>query len=297
MHFKKVFTNREGRRYCRKIVKIMVLAVLASGIYTKPVLANGTKATLEEFLPDSASEESSSLFYLGDLVIEEDEVSIEEKMLTIKKECEEKEQREEERKAQIEARKREFVRQTAKIKETAKAIAKAKAEEEARARAEAEAKAAAEAAERARQEAQRAEFAHVAHQVRILGLMIDAEAAKTDAERFAVGSVVLNRIRSPYKEFRRVNTITEVLYQVVAGYKQYDSRYTIPYVESGREPSPEAMRIAEGLINGTIECLPEYVIYQTTRWESWMEGKLARYEIPGTVQCFAYPLDYEEGCK
>lgn len=288
MHFKKVFTNREGRRYCRKIVKIMVLAVLATGIYTKPVLANGTKATLEEFLPDSASEESSSLFYLGDLVIEEDEVSIEEKMLTIKKECEEEEQREEERKAQIEARKREFVRQTAKIKETAKAIAKAKAEEEARARAEAEAKAAAEAAERARQEAQRAEFAHVAHEEFLLAQIIQHESGNHLEDQICSGSVVLNRVRTRYIDFRYVNTIAEVLYQP----GQYYSG-TKKYIE----PGENALYVAHGLLSGEIPCYDEKILFQTTYWESWMYGELGRADLPGARQCYAYPLDYEEGCN
>lgn len=259
----------------------MTLAVLASGIYTKPVLANSTEATLEVFLPEANAEESSSSFYLGDLAIEEDEVPIEEKMLEIKKEQEEKEKKErEEAEARIEARKRLLVQQSAKNR--------ARAEAEAKARAEAEAKAAAEAAEKARQEAQRAEFAHIAHEEFLLAQILQHECGDNLEDQICAGSVVLNRVRTNYIDFRYVNTIAEVLYQP----GQYYSG-TKKYIE----PGENALNVAHGLLSGEIPCYDEKILFQTTYWESWMNGELGYAELPGARQCYAYPLDYEEGCN
>lgn len=155
----------------------------------------------------------------------------------------------------------------------------------------AEAKAAAEAAKEAEKEKQRETFACVAHEELLLAKIIQLECGNVLEDQICAGSVVLNRVRTTYKDFRNVNTISEVLQQ--PGQYGYRTRVTI----MNCKPGENAKKVAHGLISGEIPCYEEKILFQTTYWESWMNGKLGRVHLPGENQCYAYPLDYEQKCQ
>ena len=144
---------------------------------------------------------------------------------------------------------------------------------------------------------QRMQLAHVKPEKDTLALLGEAEADPNDeVALFRVMSVSLNRVRTVYDDFLSVNTVKEVLYQVIGGERQYASE-TIQYVESGREPSETSLRIAEGLINGTIEILPEEVLYQTREEQAWMAGKVKSAGLENPDQFYGIPMDYYEKCR
>lgn len=144
---------------------------------------------------------------------------------------------------------------------------------------------------------QRMQLAHVKNETKIVALIGEAEADPNDeVALFRVMSVCLNRVRTVYDDFLPVNTVKEVLYQVVGGHRQYATE-TIQYVESGREPSELSLHIAEGLINGTIEILPEEVLYQTREKQAWMAGQVKSAELENPDQFYGIPLDFYEKCR
>ncbi len=144
---------------------------------------------------------------------------------------------------------------------------------------------------------QRMQFAHVKPETDTLALLGEAEADPNDeVALFRVMSVSLNRVRTVYDDFLSVNTVKEVLYQVIGGERQYAPE-TIQYVESGREPSEKSLCIAEGLINGTIEILPEEVLYQTREEQAWMAGKVKSAGLENPDQFYGIPMDYYEKCR
>lgn len=144
---------------------------------------------------------------------------------------------------------------------------------------------------------QRMQFAHVKPETDTLALLGEAEADPNDeVALFRVMSVFLNRVRTVYDDFLSVNTVKEVLYQVIDGERQYAPE-TIRYIESGREPSEKSLRIAEGLINGTIEILPEEVLYQTREEQAWMAGKVKSAGLENPDQFYGIPIDYYEKCR
>lgn len=92
-----------------------------------------------------------------------------------------------------------------------------------------------------------------------------AEAGGCDsAEMARVGQVVLNRINTDYKEFTCCIDIPSTLYHSGA----YPD--TVKKIENGLEPSQEALQVAEGLLNGTIQSnIGEDVYWQTGFVPEW----------------------------
>lgn len=104
-----------------------------------------------------------------------------------------------------------------------------------------------------------------------------------------VGSVVLNRIRTNYKDFANVHTVAEVLYQNRGTKIQQYANPTINKVESGIVPPQECIDVATGLINGTIECLEESVLYQTGFVPKW---NVEVVNLPNAEHYYSRPLDF-----
>ncbi len=136
-------------------------------------------------------------------------------------------------------------------------------------------------------------FPQYASQVGVLAIMIECEAGETAedkiSDRIYVGSVIINRAETNHPDFCNVHSIYEVLYQKY----QYHSN-TKRAVESGKEASPESWYVAQGLIDGTIPCLEECVLYQMDENPgagTWGED-LIYAKLPGARQYFAIPRDY-----
>ncbi len=126
----------------------------------------------------------------------------------------------------------------------------------------------------------------------LLAQILECEAGgEGKREMFYVGSVVLNRARTDYWEFEEVYTIIEVLYQFYGNKRrqQYDDR-TIGKIESGIVPSDSALEVAKGLLDGSLECLPEYVLFQTL--EELNGLKVEEVYLPGAVHHYYKPIDF-----
>ena len=91
------------------------------------------------------------------------------------------------------------------------------------------------------------------------------EAGGESKEEMArVGQVVLNRINTDYWEFEDVNTF----YEVVTQKGQYPETWA--KIRRGIKPSEDAIEVAEGLVNGTIDSgLGEDVYWQTGFVPDW----------------------------
>lgn len=91
------------------------------------------------------------------------------------------------------------------------------------------------------------------------------------------GSVIINRARSNNRDFANVSSIREVLYQP----GQYGI-YTLSKIERGIQPTQENLDVARGLLNGTIECLPEDILYQVSAGCN-PGGNTEQVFLPGTT--------------
>lgn len=131
-------------------------------------------------------------------------------------------------------------------------------------------------------------FSEFSGEVYLLGQLITCESGSTREDMIAVGSVVLNRARTNYRDFRNVSTIREVIYQ--GNGRQYS---TLGRIKAGVKPSQEALEVAEGLISGEIECLEERILFQNNSkfTGSWAE-KLEYVDLPGVCQYYATPKDF-----
>ncbi len=144
--------------------------------------------------------------------------------------------------------------------------------------------------ENERKERQRKTFSSVANEEYLLAQIIELEAAKFGNDRIYSGSVVLNRVRTTYIDFRYVHTISEVFYQ--GGHYAPETRAKI-----GRcIPSAESVEVAHGLITGEIPVLEEKILYQTSTKKAWMYGFTGDANLPDAVQYYGYPLDFEKKC-
>ena len=157
-----------------------------------------------------------------------------------------------------------------------------------------EARRKAKAAEEARKQAQKQQFARVAGEEMLLAQIIQKEAGRGRSDKIYVGSVILNRVRTTYIDFRNVNTISEVLNQTEP-VVQYDYR-TKEDIHSCK-PEEETLEVAHGLLTGEIPCLEEKILFQTTGWQSWMSGQVAAVQLSGAEQFYGYPIDFEEKCQ
>lgn len=111
------------------------------------------------------------------------------------------------------------------------------------------------------------------------------------AEMSYVGSVVINRARTDYYDFRSVDTIHEVLYQGYGTSAQQYAEETIDKIEDGIEPSEDAIEVASGLIDGTIDCLDEEILFQMEDWMPTWDG-IEEVYIPGATELYARPTDF-----
>lgn len=111
------------------------------------------------------------------------------------------------------------------------------------------------------------------------------------AEMSYVGSVVINRACTDYHDFQSVDTIREVLYQGYGTSAQQYAEETIDKIEDGIEPSDDAMEVAEGLIDGTIDCLDEEILFQMEDWMPTWDG-IEEVYIPGATELYARPTDF-----
>ena len=111
------------------------------------------------------------------------------------------------------------------------------------------------------------------------------------SEMSYVGSVVINRARTDYYDFRNVDTIREVLYQGYGTSAQQYAEETINKIEDGIEPSENAMEVASGLISGSIDCLDEEILFQMEDWMPTWDG-IEEVYIPGATELYARPTDF-----
>ena len=166
-------------------------------------------------------------------------------------------------------------------------VARAKERQEARRQAMQEEQAKREAEEKAEKE----KFIHLLPEADFLARVIETEAAKSQEDRRRVGSVVLNRVRTTYLDFRNVHTVKEVFYQG----QQYSSE-SKRAIARGIVASPESTEVAYGLITGEIPCLEEEVLFQSKRENAWMAGKLKRANLANAEQYYGIPLNFEQRC-
>ena len=284
-NFQNFLNGTERCRGLRNKWRIGVVAFATTAICCIP---NMQASASEEYLPVEAKISTqdfvSGTHFLQNSVSDKvsKEISISEMICEIeKKEKKEKEKKEE--KKQKEFLKRATI--SAMERWAVKSPLEIKLEEEVK-------------KEEVRIGAQRMQLAHVKCEEKKLALMMEAEAAPKDSVAlYRVGSVVLNRVRTTYTDFKIVNTVTDVLHQIIGGHRQYDSE-TIRYAESGRKPSDLSLQIAQGLIDGTIEILPEEILYQTQRMQAWMAHKVKSAELENPDQFYGIPLDfYEKVCQ
>mgnify|MGYP001099709728 CR=1 FL=1 len=194
--------------------------------------------------------------------------------------------------ARIQAKAQEWQQEIARQEEEARRIKeeRRRARIRARRRARARARARAKAEKQKRQKAQQELFARVTNEELLLAKVIDLEAGNsTRTDMIGVGSVVLNRLRSTYSNFRYHHTIEDVVYS--------PGQYGCVDGISNCEPSATAREVAHGLLYGQIEIWPEKVLYQTTYRQSWMDGLIGTYEVANVCEYYGYQLDLEEGCK
>lgn len=141
-------------------------------------------------------------------------------------------------------------------------------------------------------------FPAQAHETYLLAQIIECEAGQTVQDKIYVGSVVLNRTRTNYKDFRKVTSVREVLYHHFGrrDLQQYATK-TVRKIESGIKPSEASLEVAEGLISGEISCLEESILFQDICKQKWMYGKLQDVSLEGACQYYGKPLDFVKGCQ
>ena len=102
-------------------------------------------------------------------------------------------------------------------------------------------------------------------EIYLFAQILYCEAGGESKEEMArVGQVVLNRINTDYWEFEDVNTF----YEVVTQKGQYPETWA--KIRRGITPSQDALEVAEGLVNGTIDSgLGEDVYWQTGFVPDW----------------------------
>lgn len=144
---------------------------------------------------------------------------------------------------------------------------------------------------KAEEKAKSERFLYLLPEEELLGKIIEAEAAKSPEDRRRTGSVVLNRVRTTFIDFRDVHTIHEVLYQD----RQYHDD-TKKAIEEGLEASPEAKEVAHGLLTGNIPCLKERILFQSSTEKDWMAGHVKRSDLPDQEQFYGEPIHFKEGC-
>ena len=135
-------------------------------------------------------------------------------------------------------------------------------------------------------------FPEYSDETYLLAQIVYCEAgAQGKAEMSYVGSVVINRARTDYHDFRAVDTIREVLYQGYGTPAQQYAEETIDKIEDGIEPSEDAIEVASGLIDGTIDCLDEEILFQMEDYMPTWDG-IEEVYIPGATELYARPTDF-----
>jgi len=102
-------------------------------------------------------------------------------------------------------------------------------------------------------------------EIYLFAQILYCEAGGESKEEMArVGQVVLNRMNTDYWEFEDVNTF----YEVVTQKGQYPETWA--KIKNGIVPSEDAIEVAEGLVNGTVDSgLGEDVYWQTGFVPDW----------------------------
>lgn len=136
-------------------------------------------------------------------------------------------------------------------------------------------------------------FPQFAEEEYLLAQIIYCEAGGCSTEEMGfTGSVVINRALTEYCDFASVDTIEEVLYQGYGTSRQQYDGWTISQIESGIQPSEEAISVAKGLIEGTIEKQPEHVLFQFASSLTPWSG-IVVLEMPSPTQnIFSRPKDF-----
>lgn len=135
-------------------------------------------------------------------------------------------------------------------------------------------------------------FPEYSDETYLLAQIVYCEAGgQGSSEMSYVGSVVINRARTDYHDFRAVDTIREVLYQGYGTSAQQYAEETIDKIEDGIEPSDDAIEVASGLIDGTIDCLDEEILFQMEDWMPTWDG-IEEVYIPGATELYARPTDF-----
>lgn len=135
-------------------------------------------------------------------------------------------------------------------------------------------------------------FPEYSDETYLLAQIVYCEAGgQGSSEMSYVGSVVINRARTDYYDFQSVDTIHEVLYQGAGTSAQQYAEETIDKIEDGIEPSEDAIEVASGLINGTIDCLDEEILFQMEDWMPTWDG-IEEVYIPGATELYARPTDF-----
>ena len=135
-------------------------------------------------------------------------------------------------------------------------------------------------------------FPEYSDETYLLAQIVYCEAGgQGSSEMSYVGSVVINRARTDYHDFRAVDTIREDLYQGYGTSAQQYAEETIDKIEDGIEPSDDAIEVASGLIDGTIDCLDEEILFQMEDWMPTWDG-IEEVYIPGATELYARPTDF-----
>ena len=135
-------------------------------------------------------------------------------------------------------------------------------------------------------------FPEYSDETYLLAQIVYCEAGgQGSSEMSYVGSVVINRARTDYHDFRTVDTIREVLYQGYGTSAQQYAEETIDKIEDGIEPSEDAIEVASGLIDGTIDCLDEEILFQMEDYMPTWDG-IEEVYIPGATELYARPTDF-----
>lgn len=134
-------------------------------------------------------------------------------------------------------------------------------------------------------------FPEYADEVDWLSMVLFYEVGNSTREDMIyTGSVVINRARTQYSFFKKYNTIYAVLHQ--SG--QYSTIEKIDAsMNKGEKASQECIEVAQGLIDGSIRCLEECVLFQLLHKPKSSLGKnLIDAILPGAHEYYGVPKDF-----
>ena len=124
-------------------------------------------------------------------------------------------------------------------------------------------------------------------EIYLFAQILYCEAGGESKEEMArVGQVVLNRMNTNYWEFKNIDTF----YEVVTQSGQYPETWA--KIRRGITPSQDAIKVAEGLVNGTINSgLGEDVYWQTGFVPDWNARVILKTRCDGGYHYYSVLAD------